>query len=339
MSLLLKLIPRHFILTDLPWIDMLCALSYISSRQKYKAVQEEIEHFLGGPDQILVSLSVRSSFDLLLQAMDFSEGSELISTCINVQSMTDIAKHHGIILKGVDINLSNLQPDIAQIEAQITPKTIGIMVVQLFGYKFRMRELRKIAEKHDLILIEDCAQAFSGPQCFKEIESDFAFFSFGSIKRFSCIGGACIVSNNPDILQRMRTIQNCYSYQGRMEYFLKLAKYVLVMCLINFPFIAAVASRFVTWLGIDYKVFMKSRLRGFTGDLMKLIRYQPSLPLLLLIRRRMNKILHESSQTQNGVLKAEYALSSLIEKPVYIVGCLSEIRDFWLFPILVVRYW
>ena len=316
---------------------MIFAFSYVLNRSKnHQEVHSKIEELLGGSDRILISLSVRSSFDLFLQAMNFPPNSELISTCINIKQMSDIAKYHGIHLKPVDVDLSSLKPNISMIESLITNRTVGIMVVQLFGMKFNARELKQVARKHNLLVIEDCAQAFYGPEALHKIETDIAFFSFGSIKRFTCLGGACVVCNNPKILQKMRLIQNTYKVQGQSDYFFKLSKYILFLIVMNNPFISWLLSSLVSMLGIDYKVVIKRQLRSFTkGNLIDMIRYQPSMALLLLLKRRMQALVGEPIDV-SARLRAEYAISSLIEQPAYVLGCLSEIRDFWLFPVLVV---
>ena len=330
----------HLSFVDISWLDLLYAICNTARFLDHKNVQKEIECLLGGPDRILISLSVRSSFDLFLQAMKYPQDSEIIATCINIKQMSEIAEYHGIHMKGVDLDLSSMQPDISQIESKICEKTVGIFVVQLFGMKFKTTELKKIARKHRIVLIEDCAQAFFGPDAIDSIESDIAFFSFGSIKRSTCLGGACIVSNNSVILHKMRTIQSRYTLQGRWVYFFKLVKYLVIMIAMNNPSFSWILSSLLSMIGIDYKVFFKGSLRSFkasNNSLIELIRFQPSLPLLILIKRRMQHLLQFDDNYQDGRLHAEYAICSLIEKPVYVLGCLSEIRDFWLFPVLVVR--
>ena len=318
-------------------MDMLFALSSVASPRQYRKVQNELEVMLGGPDKVLVSLSVRSAFDLFLQAMDFPPGSELITTNINVQNMKDIAKHHRLVLKCIDIDISDLQPKLSDIEEIITPKTVCIMVVQLFGRKYRTANIREIARKHDILLIEDCSQGYSGPHCVRECDSDVTFFSFGTIKRSTCFGGAITVASRPEILQKMRHLQELYAYQGRLTYFKKLVKYVVFMLVLNIPHMSWLVAKLIGMFGLDYKMFVKNRLRGFYGDIIEMIRFQPALPLLLLLKRRTSQqIVDTNDNSPRGITNAEFAIACLLEKPVYVVGCLSEIRDYWLFPVLVV---
>lgn len=90
---------------------------------------------------------------------DFGPGDEVITT-----PFTFISSAWGISYVGakpvfVDIEEETYNIDPAKIEAAITPKTKGIIVVHLFGQPARMDEIMAIATKYNLFVIEDCAQA------------------------------------------------------------------------------------------------------------------------------------------------------------------------------------
>ena len=236
---------------------MLYAISYAGSLKKHQAVQTEIESLLGGADKIMVSLSVRSAFDLLLQSINFPPGSELICTNVNIQDMKDIAEYHGLVLKPIDFDLSTMKPNVQDIVDTINSNTVGILLVQLFGRKYRTSEFLEIARKHNIILIEDCAQGFYGPACIQDAETDVTIFSLGSIKRTTCFGGAITVCKDPGLLLKMRQIQQLYHYQSRLAYLRKLIKYVIVILVTNHPTLSGVAKRIFQLLGIDYKWLIK----------------------------------------------------------------------------------
>ncbi len=89
----------------------------------------------------------------------FGPGDEVITT-----PFTFISSAWGISYVGakpvfVDIEEGTYNLDPAKIEAAITPKTKGIIVVHLFGQPARMDEIMEIAQRHGLFVIEDCAQA------------------------------------------------------------------------------------------------------------------------------------------------------------------------------------
>eukprot|EP00794_Sanderia_malayensis_P017784 gene17784-19560_t len=340
LSSLWHFLPQQFesIFIDISWLDMIYAIGYVASTKQYKNVKDDLENLLGGPERVLVSLSVRSSFDMLLQVLKFPPGSEMICTNITLMDMKDIARHHGLVLKAVDVDLSTLKPSLKDIDKAVTPKTVAIMVVQLFGRKFRTDRIQMLASKHNLLLIEDCAQGFSGVNCFNDLHSDVTLFSFGSVKRLTCLGGALTFVRNQRLLCKMRQLQDCYDIQGRFTYFKKLVKYVFVLLTLNSPFLVRMFSGLVSWFFKDHKILFKSFLRAFPSNLFEMIRFQPSLPLLLLMKRRLTQqtMIHgEPDPGKIGLINAEFATACLIEKPLFVVGCLSQLRDFWLFPVLV----
>jgi dTDP-4-amino-4,6-dideoxygalactose transaminase len=98
-----------------------------------------------------------------------------------------------------------------RIEAAITPKTKAILPVHLYGQCADMIAIKKIADKHNLRLIEDNAQAIGAHgKGFKIAElSDAATASFIIQKNLGTYGdGGAIVTNNPDIDARVRKLRN-----------------------------------------------------------------------------------------------------------------------------------
>ncbi len=65
------------------------------------------------------------------------------------------------VFADVDLATGNLDP--AAVEAAITPRTKAVLAVHLFGKPAPIRELRALCDKHGLLLIEDCAQAYLAP--------------------------------------------------------------------------------------------------------------------------------------------------------------------------------
>jgi dTDP-4-amino-4,6-dideoxygalactose transaminase len=99
----------------------------------------------------------------------------------------------------------------ARIEAAITPKTKAIIPVHLYGQCADMRAIRKIADKHNLKLIEDNAQAIGarGPDFRIGELSDAATTSFIIQKNLGTFGDSgALVTNNPDMDARIRKLRN-----------------------------------------------------------------------------------------------------------------------------------
>ena len=148
---------------------------------------------------------------LSLKALGIKEGDEII-----VPSNTYIATALAItyaqaipVFVEPDINTFNIDP--AKIEVAITNKTRAIMPVHLYGQACDMDSIMEIAKKHNLFVIEDCAQAHGATYKGKTIGSfgDAAGFSFYPGKNLGALGDAgAMVTNNEDIAKRVRALGN-----------------------------------------------------------------------------------------------------------------------------------
>src|SRR5580704_4931264 len=93
----------------------------------------------------------------------------------------------------------NLDP--ADVEAKITPHTKGIMVVHMMGNPARLNELKAIADKHKIFLIEDCAQAFGATYHGRPVGSigAVAGCSFNVYKTITSGDGGITVTNDEQV--------------------------------------------------------------------------------------------------------------------------------------------
>ena len=111
--------------------------------------------------------------------------------------------------------------DPAKIEELITPKTKGIIVVHLYGVVADMGPILEIAKKHNLKVIEDCAQCFGGE--YKGIKAgmigDVGCFSFCQSKHFTTGGeGGMVVTNDEDLGWECRSFRDHgYDVKTRMN--------------------------------------------------------------------------------------------------------------------------
>ncbi len=145
----------------------------------------------------LVCLSVRTGIDLVLNALNFPPGFEMIVTDINIPDMFAIINWHELTLVPIPVNkyTLNMSPD--QVEAAITPATKAILITHLFGGIMETEAIVAIAKKHNLIIFEDCAQAYAGNLYEGNPASDVVMFSFGFIKTNTAISGAMVKIKDP----------------------------------------------------------------------------------------------------------------------------------------------
>ncbi|MCA9062698.1 MAG: DegT/DnrJ/EryC1/StrS aminotransferase family protein, partial [Planctomycetaceae bacterium] len=110
----------------------------------------------------IACLSVRSGFDLLLTERQFPAGSEILMSAITIPDMPRIVASHGLVAVPVDICPSTMSVDCERIRSHITPETKAIVVAHLFGTIPDLDPVAALARQHNLLLIEDCAQALDG---------------------------------------------------------------------------------------------------------------------------------------------------------------------------------
>ena len=102
----------------------------------------------------------------------------------------------------------NLDP--ADVEARITPRTKAIIVVHMLGAPARLDEIRDIADRHGLFLIEDCAQAFGASYQGQGVGGigHTGVYSFNEYKTITCGDGGMIVTDDEDLYGRLFAIHD-----------------------------------------------------------------------------------------------------------------------------------
>jgi dTDP-4-amino-4,6-dideoxygalactose transaminase len=107
----------------------------------------------------------------------------------------------------IDPISGNLDPE--SVESSITSKTKAIIAVHYGGYPAKLNELRTIADKYGIFLIEDCAHALGATFDGNAIGTvgDFSIFSFQAIKHMTTVDGGVLVLKNPDQLVEAKKIR------------------------------------------------------------------------------------------------------------------------------------
>lgn len=144
---------------------------------------------------------------LALRAMNIGVGDEVITTPFTFIATAETISGVGAKPVFVDIDLATFNLDLTQLAAAITPRTKAIMPVHLFGNPVDMTELMSIASQHDLVVIEDCAQATGATWQGQPVGSigQFGCFSFFPTKNLGACGdGGAITVNDPALAADLR---------------------------------------------------------------------------------------------------------------------------------------
>jgi perosamine synthetase len=161
----------------------------------------------------ITTTSGTTALHLALRTVDVKSGDEVL-----VSSSTNMACAFAIIYCNakpvpIDIHKETWQMNTNLIEEKITKKTKAIMVVHLFGQAVDMDPVMKIAKKHNLKVIEDCAESHGVEYKGKKVGSigDVGAFSFFSNKTITCGEGGMVTTNSEDLAQNARSLKNlCY---------------------------------------------------------------------------------------------------------------------------------
>eukprot|EP00536_Pseudo-nitzschia_multiseries_P002156 jgi/Psemu1/182928/e_gw1.28.150.1 len=343
---------------------------------------ESSEKATKAPSKVVVGLSVRSIFDLYLTMKGYPDGSEiLVVPPISVPGMMHVARYHNLRIVPVDIDQrqggkdgdvtldtssTNRWINFEELQSKVTNKAVAIMLVHPFGIVTTddemLRKLRSIADKHQLELWEDCAETFTGlgseNYLGSKTHADIRFFSFGTIKTATALGGGIALLKNGDVANHMNRLQQSLytSQQTQMEYFRK----VLTALVLNFIADSPLRVGLLSWLcvlcGFSFDVLVTRSVRGFhlpnsTGTafkdnnraknrwiqtyLVRQIRKRPSNALLAVLHRRFEQSRWMAPSVPGRIRRCKL-MSSLLEKEIPNVAfpnLYNFVHTYWAFPI------
>lgn len=145
---------------------------------------------------------------IAMRALGIKPGDEVITTAHSWISTTETITQAGgrVVFCDTDVDSFTINP--ADIEARMTPRTVGIIPVHLYGQPCDMDAIMGIARKHRLWVIEDCAQAHLARYKGQQVGTfgNIATFSFYPGKNLGAYGDAgCIVTNDDRLADWMAT--------------------------------------------------------------------------------------------------------------------------------------
>ncbi len=154
-----------------------------------------------------------SGLHAMMVAAGIGPGDEVITTPFSFVASTNCILMVGATPKFVDIDPKTLNLDVAKVAAAITPRTRAIVAVEVFGHPGGMIEIEQLAQKHDLILIEDCCEGFGGKAGDRPIGSfgKAGCFAFYPNKQITTGEGGMIITDDDRYADVCRALRN----QGR----------------------------------------------------------------------------------------------------------------------------
>ena len=148
---------------------------------------------------------------LIIRAYGFGPGDEIIAPANTYIASLIAISANGATPVLVEPDIDTYLIDPAKIEEKVTSRTRAIMVVHLYGRAMDMERIWAIAKKHNLRVIEDCAQAHGATYGGRRVGAlgDAAGFSFYPGKNLGCLGdGGAVTTNDDELAKKVRALRN-----------------------------------------------------------------------------------------------------------------------------------
>ncbi|MFH1319972.1 MAG: DegT/DnrJ/EryC1/StrS family aminotransferase [Bacteroidota bacterium] len=180
-----------------------------------KAFQSELEQYLG-VKHVIPCGNGTDALQIALMSLDLEHGDEVITTSFTFIATAEVIALLGLKPVFVDISADTFNIDASAIEKAITNKTKAILPVHLYGQCTDMESILAIAEKHNLYVIEDTAQALGAEYKFNDgtvkksgTMGTIGCTSFFPSKNLGCYGdGGAIFTNNDQLAEKLKMIAN-----------------------------------------------------------------------------------------------------------------------------------
>ncbi|MCX6718058.1 MAG: DegT/DnrJ/EryC1/StrS family aminotransferase [Candidatus Staskawiczbacteria bacterium] len=193
-------------------VENVLKTSYLSLGKKYLEFEKMMAKYAGVKYAVATN-SGTSGLHLIIKALGLGEGDEVITTPFSFIASSNCILYEKAKPVFVDVDENTFNIDVKKIEEKITKKTKAILAVDVFSQPADWDELKKIAKKHKLFLVEDSAEALGSEYKGKKCGSfgDAAVFAFYPNKQITTGEGGIILTDNKKIYEMGRSMAN----QGR----------------------------------------------------------------------------------------------------------------------------
>ncbi len=183
---------------------------WITTGPRTRQFEQAFAAYIGDAVEAIAVNSATAGLHLALEAIGIGADDEVIVPTLTFTATAEVVRYLGAHPVLVDVDPVTLNIDIAAIRAAITPRTKAIMPVHYAGLACDMTALLDLARAHNLRVVEDAAHAF--PTHYRgrligTLASDVTVFSFYANKTMTTGEGGMVVTRDPAIAQRVRTMR------------------------------------------------------------------------------------------------------------------------------------
>ena len=315
---------------DLDWADWGFALGACLAPPPAHEVSKRVERRWSSESDSLASLTARSAFDLYLRAQRWEAGAEIIFSALTMADMPRIARHHGLRPVPLDIDPATAAWDASALAQCVTPRTRAVVLAHLFGTRVDLGPAVVIARRHGIAVVEDCAQAYAGPDWTGHPQADLSLFSFGPTKTATALGGALVRVRDPETCAAMHRIAAQDAVQPTAEYLGRVLLYG-AMKAASHPRVFGGVVALADALGADASDWIHSLTRNVANDgFIASIRRRPCAALLGLLERRLG----QGTAPVSRRIEPGRTLTKALGPEVVVPARAADPHGYWMFPVL-----
>lgn len=179
------------------------------------AFESELAEYLGAK-HVIGCANGTDALQIAMMALNFQPGDEIIVPAFTYVATAEVIALLGLVPVMVDVDPNTFNVRLSDLENAISPKTKAIVPVHLFGQSVDMEPLLGFAERHNLFVIEDNAQAIGADYQFANGQSKktgmlghIGCTSFFPSKNLGCYGdGGAIFTNDSELADKISRVAN-----------------------------------------------------------------------------------------------------------------------------------
>ena len=199
---------------ELKYVSECVKTGWISSEGAYvERFEREFAEFVDRKFGVAVSNGT-AAIDIAIASLEFSPGDEIIVPTFTIISCVHQILRSGLVPIFVDCDSRTFNMQIMDVEAAITEKTRAVMAVHIYGLTVDMDPLLRIANKYNLYVIEDAAEAHGNR--YKNVKcgsiGDLSTFSFYPNKHITTVEGGMVLTDDESIYKKLKQLRNlCFN--------------------------------------------------------------------------------------------------------------------------------
>lgn len=182
---------------------------FLSTGPKVKEFETKFANYVGSKYAVSVS-SGTAALHCACLAAGLKKGDEVITTPLTFIATSNVILYCQATPVFVDIDIDTFNIDVNKIEEKITKNTKAIMPVHFAGNPCNMKKIIEIANKYNLIIIEDASHALGAEYNNKKIGQigDLTTFSFHPVKHITTGEGGMVTTNNKELYEKLLLFRN-----------------------------------------------------------------------------------------------------------------------------------